>query len=99
MFAVGGDRCPINLYKQYESHRPATMKGKDSPFYLGIKIHRSTYDPLSAYGRYTPMGQTWNDAPQRIPLPGFTGTLVLSIYLLVSYKRKCVPVPNCEGCI
>ena len=46
MFAVGGDRCPINLYKQYESHRPATMKGKDSPFYLGIKIHRSTYDPL-----------------------------------------------------
>ena len=39
MFAVGGDRCPINLYKQYESHRPATMKGKDSPFYLGIKIH------------------------------------------------------------
>ena len=46
MFAVGGDRCPIELYKQYESHRPLSMKGKDSPFYLGIKIHRATYDPL-----------------------------------------------------
>ena len=46
MFAVGGDRCPIELYKHYESHRPSSMKGKDSPFYLGIKIHRSTYDPL-----------------------------------------------------
>ena len=46
MFAVGGDRCPINLYKQYESHMPSTMKGKESPFYLWIKIHRATYDPL-----------------------------------------------------
>ena len=32
MFAAGGERCPLNLYKQYESHRPATIKGKDSPF-------------------------------------------------------------------
>ena len=48
MFAKGGDRCPLNLYKQYESHRPANMEGKESSFYLVIKIHRATYDPISS---------------------------------------------------
>ena len=38
--ATNTDRCPVKLFKKYESHRPAEMKRPDSPFFLAINRRR-----------------------------------------------------------
>ena len=35
--ATGTERCPVRIYKLFESHRPERMKKRNSPFYLGIQ--------------------------------------------------------------
>ena len=43
MFAVGGERCPVALFKQFVSRRPQNLKTTD-PFYLSIKTNRKPDD-------------------------------------------------------
>ena len=54
MFAVpGDDRCPIQMYKLYKSHRPADMLVPDSRFYL-----RSLDNPRSdVWYSHQPVGK------------------------------------------
>ncbi len=33
-------QCPVNLYKEFWSHRPEDMNKPDSPFYLAINLKR-----------------------------------------------------------
>lgn len=44
LFATGGARCRIELYKLYCSHRPNSMCKPESPFYLGVKNKRHPND-------------------------------------------------------
>ena len=39
MFAVGGERCPVALCKQFVSRPPQNLK-TSGPFYLSIKTNR-----------------------------------------------------------
>ena len=39
MFATGGQRCPVELLKQYLSRRPQELRDK-GPFYLAIIEYR-----------------------------------------------------------
>ena len=45
MFAVGGERCPVALFKQFVSRRPQNMKTTGA-FYLSIKTNRKPDDNL-----------------------------------------------------
>ena len=55
--AIGGNRCLINLYKQYRDSRPAEACKDDSPFYIqAIPINRiKTGETVIYYA--TPMGK------------------------------------------
>lgn len=53
MFAVGGDRCPVAIFKQFVNHRPPTLK-KAGSFYLSIKTNRKPDD--SVWFKVQPMG-------------------------------------------
>ena len=37
LYATNSDRCPVEFYKKFPSHRPVEMKKPDSPFYLAVK--------------------------------------------------------------
>ena len=43
MFSVGGERCPVALFKQFVERRPLNMRWS-GPFYLGIKRNRRLND-------------------------------------------------------
>ncbi|XP_015769280.1 PREDICTED: uncharacterized protein KIAA1958-like [Acropora digitifera] len=43
MFAVGGERCPVALFKQFVSRRPQKLK-TTCPFYLSSKNNRRPDD-------------------------------------------------------
>ena len=45
-FATGDARCPVNLYKTFEKHRPVEMKKPEAPFYLAVKHKRNADDPI-----------------------------------------------------
>ena len=34
MYATRGPRCPVRIFKEYLSRRPADMNSRDAPFYL-----------------------------------------------------------------
>lgn len=34
------NQCPVDIYKQFQSHRPKEMTKPDSPFYLAVKQRR-----------------------------------------------------------
>ena len=53
MFAVGGDRCPVAIFKQLVNHRPPNLK-KAGSFYLSIKTNRKPDD--SVWFKVQPMG-------------------------------------------
>ena len=53
MFAVGGERCPVNLFKLYLSRRPVHLQNT-GPFYLSIKTNRRPNDEL--WFKDQPMG-------------------------------------------
>ena len=40
------DRCPVECYKRFASHRPAGMMDDNSPFYQAIKHNRRPGDPV-----------------------------------------------------
>jgi len=42
MFATGGPRCPVKLFKEYVSRRPEDMNTPDSPFYLAANSKSSS---------------------------------------------------------
>ena len=54
MFAVGGERCPVALFKQFVSCRPQTLK-TTGPFYLSIKTNRKPDD--NVWFKVQPMGE------------------------------------------
>ena len=43
MFSVGGERCPVALFKQFVERRPLNMRWS-GPFYLSIKRNRKLND-------------------------------------------------------
>ena len=43
MFAVGGERCPVALFKQFAERRPLNMQ-RSGRFYLSIKWNRKVND-------------------------------------------------------
>ena len=45
MFSVGGERCPVALFKQFVERRPLNMRWS-GPFYLGIKRNRRLNDNI-----------------------------------------------------
>ena len=53
MFAVGGDRCPVALFKEYIHRRPGKLRNQ-GPFYLGIKHNRRADDEI--WFKVQPMG-------------------------------------------
>ena len=53
MFATGGQRCPVGLFRQYVSRRPINMQNT-GPFYLSIKTNRRV-DERTWY-KVQPMG-------------------------------------------
>ena len=54
MFAVGGERCPVALFKQFVSRRPQNLK-TTGPFYLSIKTNRKPDDKV--WFKVQPMGE------------------------------------------
>ena len=54
MFAVGGERCPVALFKQFVSRRPQKLK-TTGPFYLSIKTNRRPDD--NVWFKAQPMGE------------------------------------------
>ena len=54
MFAVGGERCPVALFKQFVSCRPQKLK-TTGPFYLSIKTNRRPDD--NVWFKVQPMGE------------------------------------------
>ena len=54
MFAVGGERCPVALFKQFLSRRPQNLK-TTGPFYLSIKTNRKPDD--NVWFKVQPMGE------------------------------------------
>ena len=55
MFAVGGERCPVALFKQFVSRRPQNLK-TTGPFYLSIKTNRKPDD--NVWFKVQPMGES-----------------------------------------
>ena len=53
MFAVGGERCPVALFKQFVERRPLNMRWS-GPFYLSIKTNRRLNDDI--WFKTQPMG-------------------------------------------
>ena len=54
MFAVGGERCPVALFKQFVSRRPQNLK-TTGPFCLSIKTNRKPDD--NVWFKVQPMGE------------------------------------------
>ena len=54
MFSVGGERCPLALFKQFVSRRPQNLK-TTGPFYLSIKTNRKPDDNVGF--KVQPMGE------------------------------------------
>ena len=54
MFAVGGERCPVALFKQFVSRWPQNLK-TTGPFYLSIKTNRKPDD--NVWFKVQPMGE------------------------------------------
>ena len=54
MFAVGGERCPVALFKPFVSRRPQNLK-TTGPFYLSIKTNRKPDDKV--WFEAQPMGE------------------------------------------
>ena len=38
-FSTGTDRCPVEIFKKFVSHRPPTMCEDDSPLFLGVRFN------------------------------------------------------------
>ena len=53
MFSVGGERCPVALFKQFVERRPLNMRWS-GPFYLSIKRNRRLNDNI--WFKTQPMG-------------------------------------------
>ena len=53
IFSVGGERCPVALFKQFVERRPLNMRWS-GPFYLGIKRNRRLNDNI--WFKTQPMG-------------------------------------------
>lgn len=53
MFTVGGERCPVAIFKQFVERRPPNMKFS-GPFYLSIKRNRRSND--NTWFKCQPMG-------------------------------------------
>ena len=45
IFSVGGERCPVALFKQFVERRPLNMRWS-GPFFLGIKRNRRLNDNI-----------------------------------------------------
>ncbi|CAH3015750.1 unnamed protein product [Porites evermanni] len=45
MFSVGGERCPVAIFKQFVERRPLNMRWS-GPFYLSIKRNRTLNDNI-----------------------------------------------------
>ena len=54
MFAIGGERCPVALSKQFVSRRLQNLKRTD-PFYLSIKTNRKPDD--NVWFKVQPIGE------------------------------------------
>ena len=54
MFSVGGERCPVALFKQFVERRPLNMQWS-GPFYLSIKRNRRLNDNI--WFKTQPMGE------------------------------------------
>ena len=55
MFAVGGERWPVALFKKFVSDPPENLK-TTGPFYLSIKTNRRPLD--NVWFKVQPMGKT-----------------------------------------
>ena len=53
MFAVGGERCPVALFKQFVERRPLNMQWL-GPIYLSVKRNRKLNDNI--WFKSQPMG-------------------------------------------
>ena len=42
MYATGGSRCPVSIFKEYLARRPPEMAAADSPFYLASIVKPSS---------------------------------------------------------
>ena len=46
IFATSGQRCLVQFYKTFTSHRPKKMNVPEAPFYLAVKHNRKPGDPV-----------------------------------------------------
>ena len=53
MFAIGGEKCPVALFKQFVERRPLNMQWS-GPFYLSVKRNRKLND--NVWFKSQPMG-------------------------------------------
>ena len=54
-YAIGGNRCPVEYYKKFRSHRPQAMCEEDSPFFLAINHKRSSNE--APWYKKSPLGK------------------------------------------
>ena len=103
MFAVGGERCPVALFKQFVSRRPQNLK-TNGPFYLSFKTNRRPDD--NVWFKVQPMKKNKiNDVMKSI----FAGTILKSSGKKINQpqylqngceqteKRERRAVGDCEG--
>ena len=55
LYATNADRCPVEFYKKFRSHRPVEMKKPDSPFYLAVKHNCRASDQI--WYKKSPLGK------------------------------------------
>ena len=67
MFSVGGERCPVALFKQFVERRPLNMRWS-GPFYLSIKRNRRLKDNI--WFKTQPMGENTIGNMMKITLAG-----------------------------
>ena len=76
MFSVGGERCPVALFKQFVEWRPLNMQWS-GPFYLSIKRNRRLNDNI--WFKTQPMGENTSSKMMK--------TIVAGISLEESHKK------------
>ena len=67
MFSVGGERCPVALFKQFVERRPLNMRWS-GPFYLSIKTNRRLNDNI--WFKTQPMGVNTISNMMKTAVPG-----------------------------
>jgi hypothetical protein len=56
IYATGSERCPVEYYKAFKSHRPVEMNIADAPFFLAVR-HGNRHQNNNIWYMKSPLGK------------------------------------------